>query len=472
MSAVGDRVSPLIRGAMNPDDEAARRVGTALTRDMRANPAGVMNASDEAAARAAGVPVANVDRGGETTRALARSVANQNPEARQVLGKMADDRFATQSQRATDFVRRITNGNVDDIGYQQAIRDTARLVNAPAYRRAFDQPQAKALWTGELKQLMGAPAMQQAARTATTRGANRAAVSGFKPVANPFSFAEDGSLGLRANPDGSRAIPTLEFWDQVKRNLDGMIGKAQRAGDNTLVSDLQAIKGQLVKNLDDAVPQYRIARQGAASYFDADDALEAGKKFAVSPRSIPEASKAFGKFSGPEKAAFQTGYASELIDRIKASSDRTNVINSVFGSQAARESMELVFGRAKAREIEAYVRVEDIVDRLRGALGNSTTPRQLIEMGIGATGGYVYSGGDLSGAAMGALMAKGARFAGERVDAKVMQRVANLLVSENKGNLQLAIKAAAANPGYMRALESLGNALAIPARSAGMMTAQ
>src|SRR5690606_12201742 len=111
---------------------------------------------------------------------------NQSPEARAVIEKTASDRFGAQSQRAAEFIRRLTNGNVDDLAFQQAIKDTARVVNKPAYDKAFNAPQAQAMWNGRLQQLMQAPAMQAAVRTATSRGANRAAVDGFKAVRNPF----------------------------------------------------------------------------------------------------------------------------------------------------------------------------------------------------------------------------------------------------------------------------------------------
>lgn len=217
------------------------------------------------------------------------------------------------------------------------------------------------------------------------------------------------------------------------------------------------------------------ARKGAAAFFGAEDALDAGRQFANSPRGIPEATKAFQKFTAAEKRAFSTGYASELIDRVKASGDRTNVINSMFKSQAARESMELVFGPQKAREIEAYVRVEDIADRLRGAMGNSTTARQLVELGIGAgAGGAAGYGitGDWQGAMIGAAGPKTLQYLSRKGDAKVMESIAKLLTSDNPQALRVAAQQAARQPSYMKALESLGSALAIPARSGASIVAQ
>lgn len=465
---VGNRAGSIINTLRDPAREASRRVGLAMGRDTAANPSLMMDAMDEAAARSANIPLMNVDRGGETVRALARSVANQSPEARATIDNMASDRFAGQGVRAVDFIKRLTGGNVDDIGFQRAVRETARHFNKPAYERAFSNPAAQQMFSPELQELMQSPAMQRAAASATTRSANRGAVEGFKAVEYPFHRAGDGTFKLRRTADGRLVAPTLRFWDQVKRNLDSEIGKTQRSGDRTYAGDLMGLKGKLVSTLDATVPDYRIARQGAAGFFQAEDALEAGRKFANSPRSIPEAKQAFARFSKTEKDGFATGYASELIDRIKASSDRTNVINSTFKSQAAREQMEMVFGPQKMREIEAYVRAEDIADRLRGALGNSTTVRQLVELGIGGTGGYITTG-DWKGGVAGAALARGGRMIANKAEANVMQQMASILTRDNPGTLKYAVDLAKANPKYMEALERLGAALAIPARAGALV---
>lgn len=461
LGAVGSKIAPTVNAMRNPAQEAERRVGMALTRDQQAGNA-VTN-TDEAVARVTGVPLINADRGGETTRALARSVANQSPEARGVIERTANDRFAGQGDRATDFIRRLTGGAVDDIGYQTAIKETARYVNKPAYEKAFNSPRAQAMWHEGYEQLMQAPAMQQAARMATSRGANRAAAEGWTPVRNPFEFGEQGRFTLRADANGNRALPNLAFWDQVKRNLDGMIGKSQRAGDKTHSADLLTLKSHLVRMMDEAVPDYQKARQGAASYFGADDAIEAGKSFVNNRRAIPEARKAYEKFTPAEKAGFATGFASEMIDKIKSVRDRSNVIDQVFKSQAAREQIELVFGPQKAKAVEAYVRVEDLADRLRGAMGNSTTARQLVELGIGAGGG-AYLTGDWQGALGGAAVARGVRHMGQRIDNNVMQAVAKMLTADNPKALQQAVKLAGERPQYMQALELYSRALGAPVR--------
>lgn len=468
--AIGQRIGRTVNAVKAPAQEASRQVGTAVTRDLAANPGMVMSQADEVVARQSGMPLINVDRGGETTRALARSVANQSPEARAVIQRTVDDRFSTQAPRAIDFIKRLTGGAVDDIGYQQTIQNTARMVNKPRYDAAYNAPQARAIWTPEIRNLMQAKPFQAAINAAEDTATNAAAVSGGRAIKNPFEFLPDGSVTLRTMPDGSRALPNLEFWDIVQRNLRTQADQANQTGNRLLAGQIREMRNQLVNTLDTAVPQFQAARQGAAAFFGADDALEAGKKFATQPRAIPEATAAFTKFTSAEKQAFGTGYASELIDRIKAAGDRRNIIQQMFGSPAAREMNELVFGVGKARQLEAFVRVEALADQLRGAMGNSTTARQLMELGIGGGAGFALTG-DWQGALTGAALAKGSRYLGQKVDAKVMEEVAKLLVSDNPQALQRAVANATMSPQWMLALDRLQMALAAPARGTAVTLA-
>jgi hypothetical protein len=208
----GNALAPTINSVMNPLKEASRRVGVAIARDLQANPGNLMGAADETVASQAGLPLINADRGGETVRALTRSVANQSPEARAVVQKTADDRFASQAPRAVEFIKRLTGGAVDDLGYQKSIQDTARMVNKPRYDAAYSSPNAMAVWTPEIKQLMQSDLFKSAINAAESRGTDFAAVSGVKAVRNPFVFRQDGTITLRQMPDGSHALPSLQFW--------------------------------------------------------------------------------------------------------------------------------------------------------------------------------------------------------------------------------------------------------------------
>ena len=125
----GEVVAPLarvVRGLRDPLAEAGRRVTGALDRDISGGNAG-LSAQEFSAARRAGQPVALLDAGGETTRALMRSAANTSPEARGAIERFTSDQFAGQSGRVENWLNTTFNfPNADET--QTALKQAARTV--------------------------------------------------------------------------------------------------------------------------------------------------------------------------------------------------------------------------------------------------------------------------------------------------------------------------------------------------------
>lgn len=460
--AVAGAVSGPIRSLANADAEAARRVSGALNRDAAIGGTQL----DEAALRAAqgaGQPAVVADMGGETTRALARSAANTSPEARAALSKVANDRFEGQAPRVSEFVMGLGSGQ-DAITARESLKAQAARANRPAYAKAFAQGGAGS-WDEGLAQLAQAPVVADAIKGATRTGANKAAAEGFRPVKNPFVTLETGEVALR-DPNSK---PTLQFWDAVKRNLDDKIGSLQRSGENSAARDAVELRRQLVEYMDRDFPAYKEARTGAAAFFGAEDALDAGEKFVTAKGKNSEYARAIAKMSEPERKLFADGFASRLSQQISETGDRRSVLNSIFQSPAARERVTLALGPQKAKEFEAFMRVEGLMDSLRTAVqGNSTTTRQLIEAGLaGGIGGYLSADNFSAGAMLGAV----ARVGKMRIDARVAKRVGEMLSSGDPAEFQRLTKMAAKNQSIMDFIKAadvrLGAALSGAGESVG-----
>lgn len=461
---VGEAFKPignLWRGATNVDEQAARNIASARARDARSGNINGMSEAEAEAARAAGAPVVNADVGGENVRALARSAANTSAEGRAALDHVISDRFATQKPRTAQFLKR-ENGFPDTQAAIDGLQEAARKANRPAYAKAYSEGQA--IWDGGLEQLSQAPVMQQAIRMAFVTGRNRAALDGFAPIKNPFVMNRETGL-LELQPG---SIPNLQFWDHVKRNLDKMGAEGQ------------AFSRALRDHLDDIVPNYAKARAGAAQFFGAENALEAGAKFATMSGadaiSIGEARKALAQFTPAERKLFETGFVANLIAKVENLKDGQDVVKNIFNSEFARHQIELALGRDKAARLEAHLQVERALDRLRPAVqGNSSTARQLLEAGIaGATSptalaGAVGTGSSLISGDVGygdALLA-GLTFAGRkgklRIDENVARRVAQMLASDNPGAISAATQVVAKTPWLL----TLFRKLELPAARVG-----
>lgn len=458
-----------IKAMINPEKEARSRVSGALKSDMDSGKS--MSGPDYIAARREGQPVAVVDLGGENMRALGRSAANTSATGRASLDDMTSARFGDQSERVSGFVRGLSPVGGDAHKTTEALEAAAKAANKPAYAKAYADGQNIQFHSG-FQQLMQAPAMQDAMKAATTTGANKAAAQGFTPVKNPFTFP-DGQLPQLTNPN---AKPSLQYWDAVKQNLDDKIGTAVRAGEKGQATDLLALKSQLVSHLDQAVPSYAAARSGAASFFGAENALEAGQKFITMRGSMSEARAAHAKMNPAQKTLFAEGYVSDLADKVsKVSDNRSVIIDKIFNSKDGRERTEMALGRANADKLETFLRVENISDQARKMLGNSTTARQLIEAnlagGMGkalttsaigglAAGAQAYGAGQVDAKTVMTLAVAGGLAGGRAyINTKLSQRVGELLASQEPKDMIMVARMASNNPQVGKAIRQAEVAL-------------
>jgi hypothetical protein len=208
---------------------------------------------------------------------------------------------------------------------------------------------------------MGSPALVDAMSKASTSGKDRAITQGVGAM-RQGAKVENGVVTFTKGPKGVPTYPNLAYWDAVKRELD------------------------------DA------ARAGAAKFFGAGDAIEAGQNFvgASNKFGLPAARKQLAKMSAEEKQLFQDGYVSRLVETIEKTGDRrTDPQQDQRVAGRARRDECCAGARARG-EVEARLRVEGIMDLARPAVqGNSTTARQLVELGLaGGVGGYEGYQGD------------------------------------------------------------------------------
>lgn len=452
---LGSAIATPFRSVANPEAEAARRVGAAFARDGVTDPAAALSRM-----QAQGAPAVIGDVGGETTRALARSAANLSPEGRSALAEATVDRFAGQGDRITDLLRSFGPSAAGKT--MEQLEQVARLSNRPAYARAYMEG-GNGLWSENIASLAQAPAVQDAIRGVIKTGANKTVADGMPPVRNPFTTDAAGNLTLSRRADGSIATPNLQFWDYVARELRGKAGEAARAGNKDLAGDFNNLRRMLLNELDTAVPSFKQARSGAAQFFQAEDALEAGQKFASSRMANDEARKAVAKMRGPERELFAEGYRSDLIAKIREAGDGRDIVKAVFGSPAARERVEIALGSQQAKALEAVLTTETAMLRLQAALGNSTTARQQAEYylaaaapsAVGSAAGY-YQGGS-PGAVAGAVAGQALRQGRLKLDANLAKKIGEMLASGDASQLKRVTKLAAKSPAVMKLLDGIAD---------------
>lgn len=453
----------VLRGAVNPEAEASRRTLGAIQRDVEADPgaAARLTPQEFVASAQGGGPATIMDLGGETTRALARSAANTSPEGRAALSRTVNDRFEGQSDRVTGWLANTFN-YPNASAQQQALEQTARGVNRAAYARAY-RDGADGLWSPELERLAGSDAVSSAMQSAARKAGDEAIVSGYGAMNPRITFTPDGRMQFNRGPNGTPTYPDLQYWDLVRREISDA---AQNAGRGTSEARrLNSFATSLNSELDRLVPSYQRARQGAASFFGAENALEAGQNFVRQNFQNSEVRRQMARMSPTERQLFQDGFVSRYIDELNATGDRRNILNKIAEAPQAREKLNMVLGPNRAAEMEAGLRVEGIMDMARTAVqGNSTTARQLAELGF-AGGAYgLGTGGNVLDPNPTAIMNAALVFAAAkgmgRVDQRVARRVAEMLTSNDPQVLTRGVQILARNQRMMDSLRSVDRRIA------------
>lgn len=462
--AVATPVANSVRGVRDVESEASRRVVMALERDRVNDPqaASRLTPNEFAASVQSGGPAALIDIGGETTRGLARSAANTSPAGRATLNRAINDRYEGQTGRVVGWLRNTFHFS-DAAVQSQAIEQTGRTVNRANYARAYRDGD-RDIMSPELDRLMGAPAFVDAMRRASTSGKDRAITQGLGAMRQGVTV-ENGVVTFTRGRNGAPTYPNLAFWDATKKELDDAASAAARAGRNGEAGVLGDLARTLRGELDSAVPAYQRARAGAAHFFDAENALEAGQNFVGKNMTSADARRALAQMTPTERQLFQDGFVSRFIDTINQTGDRRNILNQIAASPAAREKLNVALGRQRAEELEAGLRVEGIMDLARNAVqGNSTTARQLAELGL-AGGAYGFSGGGINpltdpGAVMNAAIVYGAARGKNAINERLSRRVAEMLVSSDPRTITRGVQTIARNHNLFNSLRSADRGLA------------
>jgi hypothetical protein len=487
---VAGPVVQTVRGWFNNEGEAARRVATALRADqdlVASGKATGLSPQQWAAARANGEPVTLADLGSANTQALLRSAANTSPEARAQLEKVIEGRFLNQNERLADTVRQAipgSSGNARKTADQMVAEYDAGRV--PAYRKAYQQGD-KPLMSPAMERLMSSDTFVGAMKRAISTGKDRdvaEGLGGFNPMVN---VTPDGRIVFNKGANGVPTYPNLQYWDQVKRELDDVATKAQRSGAKGEADVAGRMATILRDELDHQVPTYAKARGIAADFFGERDALQAGRKLAGKNVPPEEVKALMRKMKPDERALFQEGYASDLAERvIGGMKDTTNVVKGrgMFQSPNERKLASAIFGPGGMAMLQARMHLETIMDGARQAMGNSTTARQLIEAGLagGALSGYA-SGWDPTETIKGAgafvaargapsvitkvlpQVAESARHVIGKVDSKTAAKVAELLTSNDPRLLRQGYQMAAKSEAIMSGLKKIANRVALSGQS-------
>ncbi len=336
------------------------------------------------AAAGRGQPLTLGDIGEEPAVRLATRSGTQSVEGDALLREAAGLRTGERADRVTEFLSTLSPGQ-STAAERELLQRRARAANQPAYRAAYDA--VPSLWDAGMQDLTSSDAVRRAISQVERASSDRAAAQGGRAIRNPFTTAADGSLRL-TDPN---VTPSLEFWDQVQRNLReqaegaGGGGLGQRLGaEGTRINEVRnTLMGRLR-----AIPEYDRAIGQAASFFGEGNALDWGKQLAgttYDPETFQKAIKAVGAMNPDERRLAQSAYLDTIAHRANEVSTNSNVAQRQLGSANDRRVVEALFGKDKAELVNTFVDVENLMARFDNrALGGSQTSQRMADRGAGA----------------------------------------------------------------------------------------
>jgi len=300
-----------------------------------------------------------LDALGEKGSAMARRAANISPDARQMLTDALLGRKAGQNERivaALEDASGLPRGNTASV---DALKANAYRAAAPAINKAYSEARTA-----------GYDLPREPFRTVLE-----------SPMGNEAYLQAETALKNRVASEGIDASSELARLDQTKRLLDAKANMAFRAGDNETGAQAAALAKTLREAMDQSIagPEYAGARALRRQAYQTENAYAAGEQLASGrvPLGAPESAvKLQGEFGQPLAQGYAAAQAENLLNK-----GATAGAYAKMSTPQGKAAYNAALGD-KAGLVDESLRRERIFNRsAQDSLGNSTTARQLAEMG-------------------------------------------------------------------------------------------
>jgi hypothetical protein len=204
-----------------------------------------------------------------------------------------------------------------------------------------------------------------------------------------FLMQGDNSLGRAMQVAESRLadrravgdqISHFDIVDETKRVMDDQIGSALRDGRRNEARNLIRLKNEMVREADNAIPEYGQARQLYAGRAALDDAAKIGSEFFNTPQR--ELYDLTSTMTAPEKSAYALSAKDAILNRIDGTGMNRDQVSALFGKNGDAQKLRTLFDTEAAFNsfVNGLKRETEFMMTRRAAMGNSTTAAQLARM--------------------------------------------------------------------------------------------
>lgn len=313
---------------------------------------------------------------GKSGQRLSRAIINKGGRGAEDLTTALKDRQAGQIDRITQQLK--TNLGDPNAYHQsldtslEALRTNAKPFYDAAYAKtinyAKDGPAITAAWL-KIPERLRAQVVSAANDLLTTEGKQASKIGDV--------------IGRDAN-GRMTPQPSVEQWDYIKRGLDSVIqgteGQAASGGMSAFGHSLSRVKNELMATIDNAVPEFKQARQIYSSDLQVKNALEQGRKAITADHEL--ITKQLSKLDASAQSMFRTGYARAILERMGTMGPGHDAIGRIWNAPALQSRLQAVFGsQQKFEQFAGFAKNEQKMgETFNASRANSTTAQQISDL--------------------------------------------------------------------------------------------
>ena len=295
------------------------------------------------------------------------------------------------SARVQQFMQGHFGSNLSAPDITNAAQDVARAERDHVFALARANPASNAIPNSVIGKLLLDNELFQKAMTRAN--GNAAALTKFNMV--PPSITSGTPSKWVQTPSGlvnKPGIPSqnisgnMNYWQEVKEQLDGMHSAAKTAGENKLATTINDLRDELKSSIGKVVPEYTSALSAARDSYLMQDATRAGYTFAKNPDQfkVSDIRRVAASYTTPEqKALFQQGVGSYLNDIAKTPNGVQTLAKKFSSDTTFQDRMRTALGNDSYHAMRGKILSEELfgnADAMRVASGAT---RSILPRGVG-----------------------------------------------------------------------------------------
>lgn len=281
-------------------------------------------------------------------------------------GKNVSDVAAQMPDRIREFNQNITGIIPNSAEYADLLERAGKVERDRVFGIARANPNSNAIDISGMGNLQSHPLFKEAEAAARQNAVNAPTYDIIPPsVSGGQTKTNIGVGGAQYQTQTPQTFTpgNLNYYQQVKEELDVMIKKANANGDYTRARGAQQLKDELINTIDPQVPEYRDALSTSRLTYGMENAPEAGAAFAGRYKTFSdnEFKKSFDNYTPEEADAFRVGFLGRLEESL-INGDQ-GAFNLFIKNPAFQKKVEHVFGPEIAGEIRAKYLSEAMIQR-------------------------------------------------------------------------------------------------------------